>query len=113
MKKSSLILLFTFVALALLTPAGIQAANPSPTPKATPHIYTTIESVDANSITIKGPKATSTYKITPQTEITFKGETVAVTDLKPGMRVSVTAGTDATEAERIAAEDPPKAAPKK
>ena len=112
MKKIS-ILALALATLAFVMQAGVQAANnnPRPTPKKTPHIYTTIESVDANSITVKGPKGTTNYKITADTQITFKGSTVKVTDLKPGMRVSVTAGMDATVAERINAEDPPKDTP--
>ena len=117
MKKTIIALLFTFVAFAMLAPAPVHAApaaqQAKPTPKPKPK-HTVIESVDANSITVKvGDAKTITYKITPQTEITFKGNSVKVTDLKPGQRVSVTAGMDATVAARIAADDAPKDPPAK
>lgn len=112
MKKTIVALLFAFVALALVAPAPIHAAPTpvqiKPTPKPKPK-HTVIASVDAGSITIKeGDGKTVTYKITAQTEITFKGNPAKVEDLKAGQRVSVTAGMDAGVADRIAADDPPK-----
>lgn len=122
MKKSQIILLLTAFALALVLPASISLAgrqaapppppppnqNQTPAPKKTPTPHTVIQSVDSSSITVKGPKTTSTYKITSLTEIDFKGETAKVTDLKSGMRVVITVGLDPTEADRISADDPPK-----
>jgi hypothetical protein len=72
------------------------------------HRATTIDSVSADSISIKGAKDAKTYKITKDTVFTFKGKTVKADEIKPGMRVSVSAGTDPTVAARITADDPPK-----
>jgi hypothetical protein len=102
--------LYTLVIAALVAPAvmGADTPAPSPKPKKTPKVHMVIGSVDANSITVKEGDKTTTYKITPQTEITFKGNTATVADLKAGMRVDVTASTDQSVADRIAANDPPK-----
>ena len=43
----------------------------------------------ATSITINQPGGVLTYKITPFTEITFKGQTTTVDQLQAGMRVQV------------------------
>ncbi len=108
MKKSIIALLFALVALALTVPANAGTPTPTPKPKTPKRTHTVIQTVDANSITIQMGDKTTSYKITPQTEITFKGNTATVGDLKPGMRVDVTAGMDPTVADRIAADDPPK-----
>ncbi len=110
MKKRLIALLFAVAALAIVAPS-IHAGTPTPapkTPKKTPRTHTVIASVDASSITVKAGDQSSTYKITPQTEITFKGNPSTAGDLKPGMRVDVTAGMDAGTADRIAADGPPK-----
>lgn len=109
MKKSSIALLLTLLALALALPAGLYAATPTPAPKPkkTPRTHTVIQTVDASSITVQSGDQTTTYKITKLTEITYKGNTATVADLKPGMRVDVTAGMDPTVADRIAADDAP------
>lgn len=70
--------------------------------------HTTVESVSADSISIQGAKGSKSFKITKDTVFTFKGKTVKADELKPGMRVSVSAGVDPTVAARIAADDPPK-----
>jgi len=96
------------VALGLLSlPQGLQAkeSKPKPTPN---HHHTTIESISATSITIDQPGGVKTYKITPNTEISFKGQTTTVDQLQVGMRVQVTpdAADDETAGE-IQADDPP------
>ena len=48
-----------------------------------------------------------TFAITQFTEITVKGQRAKVTDLQPGMSVSVTLGTDPSKLSRISAGDPP------
>jgi len=104
MKKSFIVPLFTVLALALAV--NLHAGTPTPKPKK--KVHTIIASVDAGSITVQEPDKTVTYKITPLTEITFKGNSATVSDLKPGQRVDVTASDDPTVADRIAADDPPK-----
>ena len=80
-------------------------------PRATPaHHHLVIESISADSITISNGGADSkTYKITKQTEITFKGQATTTDQLKAGMRVQVTPdAADETAAGAISANDPPK-----
>lgn len=60
-----------------------------------------IASVTATSITISEGKAAKTLIITQFTEITVNGIKATVAELKPGMNVSVTLGTDPTKAGRI------------
>ena len=86
------------------------ADNPKPKPRSTPaHHHTVIETVSADSITIDEPTGPKTFKITKNTEITFKGETTTADKLQPGMRVSVMPDmADATVAGQIEANDPPK-----
>ena len=110
MKKTLVALLCVIAALALAAPI-VHAGTPTPapkTPKKNPRTHTVIQSVDASSITVKTGDQSSTYKITPQTEITFKGNPATVKDLQAGMRVDVTAGMDPGTADRIAADDAPK-----
>jgi len=97
------------VALALWLPSPVEA-NPTPKPYI-PH-HTVIESVSADSITITSASGDKTYKITNETEITFKGDTVTADKLEAGMRVQVTPdSSDEGTAGRIEANDPPKEAP--
>ena len=83
--------------------AGVKKAKPKPME----FHDTVIESVGADSITISQDKLSKNYKLTPFTEITFRGQKVTLADLKSGMSVSVTQGTDVMTAARIAASDPP------
>ncbi len=71
------------------------------------HHDTVITSVAADSITIDADKVTKSFKITQFTEVTLRGQKAALTDLQPGMMVSVTMGADPTTASRIAAGDAP------
>jgi hypothetical protein len=64
---------------------------------------TKITSVTPSSVTITEDKATKTFAINQFTEITVNGQKAAITDLKPGMNVTVTLGTDPTKASRITA----------
>jgi len=105
MKKSHLLLLFLALLSLLSLPHGA-SAKPKPTPK--PHIHTVIQSISSDSITVKEPKETKTYKIGQFTDITYNGQPVKATDLKPGMRVEVSANTDITVADRIDASEGPK-----
>jgi hypothetical protein len=101
------IILPTLLSLALCFPCITQAGNSKP--RATPvHHHTVIESVSSDSITVTQADGTKTYKITPNTEITFKGETATVDQLQAGMRVQVTPdAVDEDTAGEIAASDPP------
>ena len=60
-----------------------------------------IASVTATSITISEGKTAKTLAITQFTEITVNGIRATAAELKPGMNVNVTLGTDATKAVRI------------
>lgn len=109
MKKFPIFLL-SIAMLFLNTSVHAAAAKPKATP-VPPH-HTVIEAISATSITVKTPKNSKTYKITKLTTITFDGKTVTAADLKPGMKVSVTEGTDPDVAEDITANKAPKATPK-
>lgn len=75
------------------------------------NIHTTISAISADSITVKTPDGTQTYKIGSGmggTQITYQGQTVTTDALKVGMRVEVTPdGAEADVASVIAADDAP------
>jgi hypothetical protein len=75
---------------------------------ATTHQEHTISKIDSSSLIVKTPTAITTYRINAKTQIEFKGKPAKLSDLKTGMRVEVTAGTDPQVAERINADDPPR-----
>ena len=85
--------------LTLNTAFGASKKKPSPPPVHTP----TIASVTATSITITEAKTAKTLTINQFTEITVNGVKATAAELKPGMGVTVTLGTDPTKASRIAA----------
>ena len=88
-----------------VSPVAQAGSKPRPTPV---HHHVTIESVSADSITVSQPGGAKTYKITPNTEITFKGDNATVDQLQAGMRVQVTPdAVDEGTAGAIAADDPP------
>jgi hypothetical protein len=60
-----------------------------------------IASVTATSITISEGKTAKTLAITQFTEITVNGIKATAAQLKPGMNISLTLGTDPTKAARI------------
>ena len=60
-----------------------------------------IASVTANSVTITEGKTAKTLSISQFTEITVNGVKATMAELKPGMKVNVSLGTDATKASRI------------
>lgn len=103
MKESLLRLAIVVVVISLATP-GLAA----PKKKKGPEYHdTVIASVSAIAIVVNADKVTKTYPVTKFTEITVKGQRATIVDLKPGMAVSVTLGTDGVSASRIAAGDPP------
>jgi protein-disulfide isomerase len=61
----------------------------------------TITAVTANSVTIKEEKATKTLTVDQFTEINVNGRKATAAELKPGMIVNVTLGTDPTKASRV------------
>lgn len=67
-----------------------------------------IASIDLNTITVKGASANTTYRITGSTKILFKGQPTNLTDIRAGMAVTVTPAANATVADTINADDPPK-----
>ena len=94
-----------FVIVAL---CGLLALNPAfgaPKKKKEPPVIhvNTISSVTATSITIAEEKSAKTVAITQFTEITVNGQKATAAELKPGMAVTVTLGTDPTKASRIVA----------
>lgn len=93
---------FLLVALILGTLAfspafGASKKKPTPAPVQTP----VISSVTATSITITEGKTAKTLAITQFTEITVNGIKATAAELKPGMNVHITLGTDPTKAGRI------------
>ncbi len=94
-------------------PQNRNTPNKPPAKKDPPKAeHTTITSISADSITISEGGKAKTFTITKDTEIDLKGQKAKVEDLKAGMRVSVSMGSDPTIASRINASDPPKEDPK-
>ena len=95
-------LLVVLLSLATLLP--ITAFSGSSKKKSIPPPmiqWPTIAAVTADSITVKEAQMTKTLTITQFTEINVNGRKATVAELKPGMIVDVTLGTDATKASRI------------
>ena len=115
MTPNQLALGLLFVA-AVATVTDLQAGRISSKSKATPtppHQETIVASVTATTLTVdvqtvsdKGKilgKTTKAYVISQFTEVTVNGQRATIADIKPGMKVSVTLGTDATKAARVVA----------
>ena len=82
----------------------IVAFGGSPKKKSTPPPMIqspTIAAVTADSITVKEAQVTKTLTITQFTEINVNGRKATVAELKPGMIVNVTLGTDPSKVSRI------------
>ena len=60
-----------------------------------------LSNVGPGSVTISDDKTAKTLVVTQFTEITLNGQKATIADLKSGMIVSVTLGTDPTRASRI------------
>ena len=93
--------------VAILSASPLTAGDKKKKAKAVEHYDTVIASVAADAITIDENKIPKSFKITQFTEVTLRGQRATVADLKPGMLVSVTMGSDRAIASRIAAGDPP------
>ena len=103
MKKSYLV---SFVVAALFAIVSITPAMGGGKKKPTPAAVTpspTITSVTANSVTVMENKSARTLAISQFTEISVNGVKATVADLKPGMTVGITLGTDASRVARIVA----------
>lgn len=101
MKNARFVLSAVAVCLGMLAanPAfGASKKKPSPPPQSQ---APTITSVSANSITVTEAKVSKTLIITQFTEITVNGQRATAADLKAGMIVSITLGTDPSKASRI------------
>jgi hypothetical protein len=92
------VLIGFFAASDPLFGASKKKAAPPPQTKSP-----TITSVTATSITVAEEKTTKTLTINQFTEITVNGQRATVSDLKAGMTVNVTLGTDPSKASRISA----------
>jgi hypothetical protein len=109
MKKSSLPepVISALLALAVVTSAsgaGTNTFKPKPVPTPQPAVIT---KVSPSSVTVTDEKGTRTFTITQFTEINVNAQRATAADLKPGMTITVTMGTDPTRASRIVAADPP------
>ncbi len=78
------------LAFALCAPQ--LASAKSSRPKPSPH-HTVIESVTSDGITVTTTNGGSTvsFKVNAETEITYDGQDIPLSQLQPGMRVDVTA----------------------
>ena len=95
-------ILVLILSLGMLLPGAVFAAPKKPKATPAPIIQApTIAAVTADSITIKEAQATKTLGITQFTEIMVNGRKATAAELKPGMTVNVTLGTDPSKASRI------------
>lgn len=95
MKKYLIVLVCAVLALSPAFAASKKKATPAPV------ITPVISSVTATSVTVTEGKNAKTLGITQFTEITVNGQKATAAELKPGMNVTVTLGTDPTKAARI------------
>ena len=98
MNQGVLVVVFS---LGMFLSASIFAGSkkkPTPPPTIQPP---TISAVTADSITVKEEKVTRTFMITQFTEINVNGRKATAAELKPGMTVNVSLGTDSAKASRI------------
>lgn len=105
MKKFLLPLCFVFVFCAFASEPALAARKKK---EAASSIHpTVIASVSPSSITITEANVNKTFAITQFTEITLKGQPAKLSDLQPGMSVSVGLSTDPNKLSRINAGDAP------
>ena len=100
MKKRLLVVVWILVAAIAVAPAFGKGKKKKTTSVPAYH-GPTISSVTGNAITVSDKDTTKTLTVTQFTEITVNGQRASVADLKPGMTVSVTIGTDPSRAARI------------
>ena len=99
-QRSSSILLVIAALLGMISTPAFAGSKKKASPPPVQH-PPVISSVTANSISVVDDKVTKTLTITQFTEINVNGRRANVTDLKPGMTVSITLGTDPSQASRI------------
>src|SRR6266496_5576041 len=106
MRKSLFAFLVVSALIAIITTTSAfgggrkKKTTPPPQP-------TLISKVSGNAITVSDDKITRTLVLTQFTEINVNGQRGIVADLKPGMVVNVTMGTDPARASRINASGVP------
>jgi len=94
--------LVVLLSLATLLPITVFAGSSKKKPTPPPMIQSpTIAAVTADSITVKEAQGTKTLTITQFTEINVNGRKAMVAELKPGMIVNITLGTDPSKVTRI------------
>jgi hypothetical protein len=94
-----LVVLILLAAIAI-APAFGKGRKKKATPVPAYH-QPAISSVTGNAITVSDQNTTRTLTMTQFTEITVNGQRASIADLKPGMTVSITLGTDSSRAARI------------
>ncbi|XHR27665.1 MAG: hypothetical protein ACFUZC_17200 [Chthoniobacteraceae bacterium] len=104
--------LFPLVAICLLPAMTFAGGKKKTTPKPTPPGRIIIKTISSSEITISTSSASKSYKIDDHTLFTYLGKSVSVTDLRPGMRATVTPAFDGLTASLIAASDAPHIEPK-
>src|SRR5947209_14142512 len=93
-----------FVSLILLvaiSPLNAKARAPRTAPKTQQAHTTVITAVTPSSLTIQEDTVTKSFTITPFTEVNVNGQRGSLADLKPGMSVNVTLGSDPSKLSRI------------
>ena len=100
MMRNRLLVVWILLAAIAIAPAFGKGRKKKPTPVPAYH-QPAISSVTGNAITVSDRNTTRTLTITQFTEITVNGQRASIADLKPGMTVSITLGTDPSRAARI------------
>src|SRR6266536_6138128 len=98
MMMNRLLVVWILLAAIAIAPAFGKGRKKKPVPA---YHQPVISSVTGNAITVSDQNTTRTLTITQFTEITVNGQRASIADLKPGMTVSVTLGTDPSRAARI------------
>jgi len=107
MNNRLFVIMSVLLAVIVIDPAFGKGRKKKATPAPANH-QPIIAAVGTNAITISDDKTTRTFTVSQFTEITVNGQRGTIADLKPGMTVNVTIGTDPTHASRITAEGVPK-----
>jgi hypothetical protein len=100
MMRNRLLVVWILLAAIAIAPAFGKGRKHKPTPVPAYH-QPAISSVTGNAITVSDKNTTRTLTMTQFTEITVNGQRASIADLKPGMTVSITLGTDPSRAARI------------
>jgi hypothetical protein len=98
--RNRLLVVWILLAAIAIAPAFGKGRKKKATPVPAYH-QPAISSVTGNAITVSDKNTTRTLTITQFTEITVNSQRASIADLKPGMTVSITLGTDPSRAARI------------